>query len=350
MNCSGYLRGLFASFVAGGVVLAGGATAQAQDLAIHYPHTGVTEIVENPDFDLSDYAPEAITVLEPRRGGSITWNIVYLDVNNTTGVGFDDPTRGATRRQTLEDVFTYFNTILDHSAVTIDVEVSESQTDGSGALASAGTFYFLSAGFQGGLALEHITTGTDPSAGAVDMVITVDFGYSWNDDSGSPASGEFDLASVLTHEVMHGLGFSALTRSDGESSIRDGSNNNTDARSFFSELMETGNGNALFDSGGVFTGNTSWLTGSDNGLVSVGANATAELGSNPQLFTPGSFQTGSSLSHWDTAEAGGVSVMQPSIPPQTERRALLPFEEQFLKDMGYSIVEVSAVDSWQIFD
>src|SRR5437773_2651889 len=67
----------------------------------------------------------------------ITWNVTFNDQVNTTGIGFDDPTLGATRRATFQSIFTYLNTQLDARG-PVNFTVNNSFIDGSSlTLASA---------------------------------------------------------------------------------------------------------------------------------------------------------------------------------------------------------------------
>lgn len=263
------------------------------------------------------------------RSKKATWNITYLDVTMTSGVGFDDATLGATRRATFSAVIAYVDSILATTG-TADVEVQVSQTDGTGALASAGSFYPLSAGFHSGVCFEHLTTGIDPSAMIPDITATVDFGYTWNSDTGSPTGSEYDLFSVLLHEVTHGLGISSLCDSAGNSAITMG---NPGAFTTFDDLMFRATGMVdLFTAGGTFSGTAADLISDD--LIWTGTLATASYGSNPPIYAPSPFEDGSSLAHWDSAAAGSP-VMPPSIAPGVENRTYAAFEIEALKDLGY---------------
>jgi len=189
-----------------------------------------------------------------------TYIPTFNDVVNTTGVGFDDSTFGATRRATIESVFTYLDLVLDEPG-SMDITFNNSQTDGTGSLASAGPLFFTSPnGFQGGLAATHLQTGTDPSAGNPDATSTFDFGYNWNSDTGDPTGAEFDLFTVALHEITHALGFLSLLTSDGLSGI-----NGTDPGVFstFDSFLEKGDGTDLFAAGGDFVGSTGDLISND---------------------------------------------------------------------------------------
>ena len=225
--------------------------------------------------------------------GTITWNFTFNDVVSNNDLGFDDPTFGATRQSTFTSVFSYLNTVLNHNG-SVDVLVNTSQTDGTGALASAGPYFFTGPnGFQNGTAFTHATTGIDPTGSVLDMQATFDFGYNWNSGTGSPTGSQVDLFSVALHEISHGLGFLSLVSSSGTSRI-----NGTDPGVFsvYDTFLERGDGTKLFGSGGNYLGTAGDLTSND--VFFDGPNATAANGGSPvQVYAPGTVPTGSSIRH-----------------------------------------------------
>ncbi len=267
--------------------------------------------------------------------GSITFNFTYNDVVNTTGNGFDDSSLGATRRSTVDSVATYLNTVLDHNG-TIDFLWSNSQTDGSGFLASAGSLYFTNTNsFEDGLVFKHATTGIDPSAGTDrDGEGIIDFGYSWNSDIDDPKGSEFDLFTVVLHEITHALGFNATITSDGGFGI-------SGTRSRFDSFLEDGSGNKILSNATV-TADSNDLIG--NSVVFTGANAVAANGNvDVPIYSPTPFDSGSSLSHFSTGTlAGSNAVMVPTIASGIKKRELSPIVQAVLKDLGYTFVPESS--------
>ncbi len=314
------------------------ASSAVGQTAIHYaPHAGTVELV-----DLSKpgkYTPSA-SPTKSVKAGAITFNIEYLDVENTTGVGFDDATEGAARQATVDAVLEYIDAVLNIDVVsTIDIQVQESQTAGDGFLASAGTFYFTSPnGFEGGFAFDHITTGTDPTGAAVDITMTVDFGHPWNSDhTVDPGGGEYDLFSVVLHEFTHGLGITSLSDVNGESGVSDG---NPGVFSTWDGLMRLGSGSpaAVFNQSTTVLDQPTSVFTSDN-LFFGGAEATSAFGSIPPIYAPGTFESGSSLGHYDSGITGG-SVMEPSISNGEIVREYTALDLGTLVDLGYTDVAV----------
>ena len=308
----------------------------AEELIYFEPHTGYTEVVDSDNlgrFAKSKESPHAI-ISKKTRSGDLTFTISYADVTAANGIGFDDASLGATRRATLESVLTYVNDVLNETtSATIAIQISASQVDGTGFLASAGTLWFTSPNrFDNGLAFEHITTGTDPAGGTDDIFITVDFGYTWNSDTGIPTGSEFDLYTVLLHEVTHGLGFAGLSDSSGNSQISGGS------PGVFTVLTDgltriTGDVD-MWNSSFAFVGIASDLISDDLGFS--GTNSTSENGNSmPKIYAPVSFASGSSLSHWDTTTFPD-EIMGHAISPGVQRLTFGALDIAALKDLGYS--------------
>ncbi len=273
-------------------------------------------------------------------GTRATWNVTYQDVVTNSNIGFDDAANGATRRATLDAVLQYIDDqIVEHASGAVDINVAVSETDGGGFLAAAGPTFWCTDGCTNGWVFLHLTTGADQDPTTPDMTVTVDFGYSWNDDMGAPAGGEYDLFSVLLHEFTHGLGLASLSLSDGGSEATAGCTNNAVVYFIFDDFTRrVSSNNDLWDCSPVgYSGTAADLISDD--LDWTGPQCNTAYGSNPPIYAPGAWADGSSLAHWDPSAAAN-SLMQPSISPGTQRRSYLPWERSALEDLGYTTIPV----------
>jgi len=142
------------------------------------------------------------------------------------------------------------------------------------------------------------------------MVITVNSLANWYRGGGTgPSKTEYDLQSVILHEMAHGLGFLSTDSYDtffGYGSI--------DQPTPYDAYVQTGDGRRLADLpspsielGEALTSKLVW-----SGAQGIAANG----GVKPLLYSPKKYEDGSSVSHLDEAtfdRAGKNSVMSPNL-------------------------------------
>lgn len=295
--------------------------------------------IANPGYDESNpndivYYPET---------DNPAFGVTYQDVINGTGFGFDDPAQGAARRARVVDALNYIAGVIHGENGSADIHFGLSLNNpGSPVLASCGAYYWTSPnGFQGGFVFDHITTGVDPYAGNPDAQGTFNFGYSWYSGTSSPG-GQYDMLSVLVHELTHALGYSSLLESDGTSSMSGG---NPGVFSYFDDWLANGNGMYFFSTAGgaTFVGNPATdLLGFNNGVRFRGPEATSVYGSYPPIYAPSTWSDGSSVTHWaDSVPAD--AIMRWSYTAGEVRRTYLDFEIAALEDLGYDLGTTSDV-------
>jgi len=290
----------------------------------------------NPGYDPSK--PDMV-IYNPDTDDPV-FNVTFQDVINGNGFGFDiGGTTGANRQARVADALTYIAGVLAGENGPADIHFNVSELDGTGALASCGSYFWSSTAYQGGFVHEHITTGADPSGSVPDAQATVDFGYSWYIGTGSPGGSQTDFWSVMVHEMTHALGFTSLIEyGTGLSEI---SGTNPGAFSFYDYYLGNGNGTRFFTNPGNpwFSGDpVNDLRGLNNGVYFYGPAATAAYGTEPEIYAPSTWQPGSSISHWEYTVPSNA-VMLPSIGtgPTNMRRTYLAFEIASLEDLQYSL-------------
>ena len=203
------------------------------------------------------------------------------------------------------------------SSVAITVDATWERSKSENILGSArGGSYFSS--FTGapdpGLwyvsALANALAGKDLDRNNPEIIIQVNSEASWNSrGDGMPARGEYDLKSVFLHEVGHGLGFSSNDSYELVSGV-----GALSMPTPFDAYLQTEDGKRLADLPSPSKELGTALTSS---LVWSGAlGITANGGIKPKMFTPLTYEPGSSTSHLDEStftNAGLDSVMTPRL-------------------------------------
>lgn len=259
----------------------------------------------------------------------VKFNVWFEDIIDNNNKGFDSPVDGPAARARFEDALKYVADVINESG-ELDILVEVSLTNGTGALASAGTYYSNAAAFQDGSTLTRLKSGAKPFTNTEEIVCRVDFGYDWNFGTGDPANNEADFQSVLTHELTHGLGFASLSSSNGNSQI-------PGVFTRLDQQMRRRTGNKVLFSGNPpsFVGVGSDLVSNDLFFNGTQANILYAQPTRPGLFAPSPFQLGSSLSHWDTNNIVGGAVMEHAISFGEQHREYAPVDIGGLVDIGY---------------
>ena len=159
-------------------------------------------------------------------------------------------------------------------------------------------------------ALANALAGKDLDRDNPEIIITVNSLASWYRGGGvGPSKSEYDLQSVMLHEIAHGLGFLSTDSYDeffGYGSI--------DQPTPYDAYAQTGDGRRLSDLPSPSLELGEALTSK---LVWSGANGIAANGGvKPLLYTPKKYEDGSSISHLDEAtfdNAGKNAVMSPNL-------------------------------------
>jgi hypothetical protein len=189
--------------------------------------------------------------------------------------------------------------------------------------------------------LANALHGTDLGSGAFDMYITYNLNFAWYyGTDGLTPGNQYDLMSVVLHEIAHGLNFS------GSMSYSGGSGSwgySTGYPNIYDTFTRDGSGNQLINTsvypnpstalGSALTSNNIWFHGSN----AMAANGGVRV----KLYAPSTWSSGSSYSHLDYAAfnntvnelmvyafSSGESVHDPG-----------PVIKGLLKDLGWQPVQ-----------
>lgn len=248
-------------------------------------------------------------------------------------VGFDDPTHGADRAAVFQAAAQLWaNQLISNVPIEVDAQfTSLSCTASQATLGSAGpTFnYYLPSGADAygmqnntwyPVALYNALTDSDVDPDGAD--ITAQFNADLDDNENclngvnwyygldhNPPGNDIDFFEVVMHELAHGLGFLSLVDSSGTEAaglddsfslyLRDQSTGK-----LWSDMTDAERLASMTD-----TGDLVWNGDDVNALIS--GLSSGVNGGMVQMYAPASYESGSSVSHFDTA-LDPDELMEPS--------------------------------------
>ncbi len=185
-------------------------------------------------------------------------------------------------------------------------------------------------------------TGFNLSASqSYDARISLSTAYSWNIGSATPSSGQYDLRSVITHELGHTLGFESTY----DPSTDQFSSQGLSAWDSFLRDSSSGGNRPL--AGGTGTpGNFNQLA---NPIYFTGPFAEAAYeaylgGSSPTpvpVYATNPYDAGSSMSHLDQTALPN-DLMSPSMSAGVTRRSPSTVDWGIMKDLGWSVTDLQS--------
>jgi hypothetical protein len=275
---------------------------------------------------------------------------IQFEYGDAQGTGFLDPVNGPSWQAAMNTAAMQFSSMFGShfsNSGTIILQATSSNDPGSNTLASAGSEVIDpgAAGFNlGEVVRTKLLTGVDLNGAAADGSVDINFGNSWELDYNVPASSsKYDFYSTLFHEFTHTLGFISYTGEDGSPLY---GTPDSGSWSTFDRFIVDSHGNRVIDPSNYSLDQAAWQEGSTGGaspaagLFFDGANAVAANGGElVGLYTPGSWNEGSSVSHLDDdnpALAGMMMLSASDTGPYA--RDYSAIEVGMLADLGYAAV------------
>jgi uncharacterized repeat protein (TIGR01451 family) len=229
------------------------------------------------------------------------------------------------------------------SSVTIEVDACWTDLGDSVLGSSSSNLVYNSSTstyYQESLANALSGTNTDPADADMTIVYNSRFAWYYGTDGGV-ADGQMDFASVVLHEIGHGLGFGGSMTIDQYNNGYWGWGQVSDP-AIYDRFTETGSGTPLLSLGNGTSTLGSVLTGGD--IFFDGTHATqANGGLPPELYAPSPWKQGSSYSHldYDTFNDSKNELMVWAIADGESIHSPGPVTLGLLEDVGWTIAETT---------
>jgi PEP-CTERM motif len=186
-------------------------------------------------------------------------------------------------------------------------------------------------------------TGVNLSASqSYDARISLSTGINWNIGSAAPLSNQYDLRSVITHELGHTLGFDSTYD---PSTDKFSSNGLSAWDNLLTDSSSGGNRPSVGGTGtpGNFNqiANPVYFTG-PLAEAAYGAYLGANVSTPVPVYAPNPYQDGSSMSHLNQSSLPDA-LMRPAFGNGASTRSPLPLEWAIMQDLGWT---VAGVKSW----
>ena len=298
-----------------------------------------------------------VECLETRQLLTINFNFIWEgNINTSGGRGFESATNGFARRIALQDAAAQFGGLFANTSETIDIQLMTTPTGQIIPTAQAGSNLSLpstGASAFGGIEVirNKIVNGVDLNGPISDGTLEIDWTLVWeiNADPLLVSNTEHDFYSIVFHELTHAFGFSSTIGQTGNSAFGRAPGQPAEW-SLFDSFVSASNGTNILDANGVLAG--AWVADSiggssttGQGLFFTGPSAVAANGGQAVgLYTPTTWEPGSSVSHLDTTNPiyNGMLMVHQS-PLGLGARTLSAVEEGVLIDLGYSLINAISV-------
>ena len=304
----------------------------------------------------SSSAIRAVEAVQPEQYRAVNFQVNY---RTAADPGSCDPGAGALQAWPADGqvAMNHVVDILDdliNSAVVIAIDACY-QTDpdpDSGTLASAGPNGFLTqadvaqlplAGRDYPVALANALAEADQNGGDVEITASANTTVDWDFCTVGCVvdANQFDFVSTMVHEVLHGLGFfTSFDPSRDDAAL----GTYTEPPAIMDEyIVRVSDGVKLIDLPNNSAQLMAAFTQGSGSIAFNGPNTVAINGnSTPFIYTPITYEQGSSMSHWDDAHPTSAGrMMNAATDAGPSSRVVHAITLMALKDIGWSVNEAS---------
>ena len=268
----------------------------------------------NPPANQKDIPPP-VNLKTAKETATATFNLTYTAAGATdpwgaTCVAFPDAAKAA-----FNAAATIWGNLLT-SSVPIRITACWSNIGSSRILGYSGgatSFRDFSGAPRANIfyesSLANALHGSDLNSGAPDMYITYNSQFTWYyPTSGTVPSGQYDLMSVVLHEIAHGLNFSGTMSSVDETASGPATwgMGSPVYPNIYDYYMRDNSGNQLINTAVYANGSTALGSAvRSDSIWFYGTNAMAANGARVKMYAPSTWSSGSSYSHLDYATFSG---------------------------------------------
>lgn len=184
----------------------------------------------------------------------------------------------------------------------------------------------------------------DPSTPEIEATFNSDFSGWYFGTDGMPPSDQFDLTTIVLHEIGHGLGFiGAFTVENGLGTV--GVDSNPGIPFVYDRYAEDGEGQSLLDTATYPQNSTVLANVLQTATYLGGGTVEATHGGPAPLYSPSAWNGGSSYSHFDEDEFPRDDVdglMTPFLRQTEVIRSPGPLACAVLQDIGWTLAPACA--------
>ncbi len=292
--------------------------------------------------------PASYLQRSPSKVQSATINVTYLVTGTIDGFGYSCLTWPGDAITAFEYAASIWETLITS---TVPIEINACWTNFGDpdilGIGGADDYYsdFAGAPLADTLyptALAFALHGSRMHGSTVDMHVAYGSTFPWYyGTDGNPPTGQVDFATVVLHEICHGLGFA------GSMMVKSGLGywgwDYYPIPAAYDRFTENGTGTALLNYPNGSTALAAQLTSGNLYFDGPHANA-GNGGLRPKLFAPATWMQGSSYSHLDESFNGTADdLMTYAIPNGQSMHSPGPATMGILYDIGWPIENTSPV-------
>lgn len=256
-----------------------------------------------------------------------------------------DASVDATTRQVVTAAAGIWSDVLATSVpITVDVSMRAMDPGMLGAAGPTRAFYgydgFPAADVLYPAALANQLAGRDLDPGSPDIELELSTEIAWDSRLDTSIGAGQSMLSVAVHELGHGLGHTSWVRPSGLGWVVNYARDGVTLATAYDRLVATGGGTAITSLTEAQL--SSALTSTLRWAGPRGRSANG--GTNPRLYSPTTFELGSSVGHLDEATFT-THVMTPFLGRGEVHTSVPALSTSMLADIGWTLTSATGSDS-----